>query len=210
MECMNIGINFSSNLLMGRQNGMLKSTQDKLQRQADRDGKIAFFEAQKENLKNMKSLNLDDISRKLDMLHSYNDEIVAAKQEYNSSQMFHAMDEAKERAEKIAKEAEKNKPKTEEERKEDAIDEALGTDDNKGVLTEVMDKLSEVIDESIENVDNMQDSQEDVNNLAQESIKQKDLQQGDLQNQDLQQGATQTQLQKAYINEKYVPIDVKV
>ena len=207
---MNIGINFSSNLLMGRQNGMLKSTQDKLQRQADRDGKIAFFEAQKENLKNMKSLNLDDISRKLDMLHSYNDEIVAAKQEYNSSQMFHAMDEAKERAEKIAKEAEKNKPKTEEERKEDAIDEALGTDDNKGVLTEVMDKLSEVIDESIENVDNMQDSQEDVNNLAQESIKQKDLQQGDLQNQDLQQGATQTQLQKAYINEKYVPIDVKV
>lgn len=207
---MNIGINFSSNLLMGRQNGMLKSTQDKLQRQADRDGKIAFFEAQKENLKNMKSLNLDDISRKLDMLHSYNDEIVAAKQEYNSSQMFHAMDEAKERAEKIAKEAEKNKPKTEEERKEDAIDEALGTDDNKGVLTEVMDKLSGVIDESIENVDNMQDSQEDVNNLAQESIKQKDLQQGDLQNQDLQQGATQTQLQKAYINEKYVPIDVKV
>ena len=203
---MNIGINFSSNLLMGRQNGMLKSTQDKLQRQADRDGKIAFFEAQKENLKNMKSLNLDDISRKLDMLHSYNDEIVAAKQEYNSSQMFHAMDEAKERAEKIAKEAEKNKPKTEEERKEDAIDEALGTDDNKGVLTEVMDKLSEVIDESIENVDNMQDSQEDVNNLAQESIKQKDLQQGDLQNQDLQQGATQTQLQKAYINEKYVNI----
>ena len=202
---MNIGINFSSNLLMGRQNGMLKSTQDKLQRQADRDGKIAFFEAQKENLKNMKSLNLDDISRKLDMLHSYNDEIVAAKQEYNSSQMFHAMDEAKERAEKIAKEAEKNKPKTEEERKEDAIDEALGTDDNKGVLTEVMDKLSEVIDESIENVDNMQDSQEDVNNLAQESIKQKDL-----QHQDLQQGATQTQLQKAYINEKYVPIDVKV
>ena len=115
---MNIGINFSSNLLMGRQNGMLKSTQDKLQRQADRDGKIAFFEAQKENLKNMKSLNLDDISRKLDMLHSYNDEIVAAKQEYNSSQMFHAMDEAKERAEKIAKEAEKNKPKTEEERNE--------------------------------------------------------------------------------------------
>ena len=207
---MNIGINFSSNLLMGRQNGMLKSTQDKLQRQADRDGKIAFFEAQKENLKNMKSLNLDDISRKLDMLHSYNDEIVAAKQEYNSSQMFHAMDEAKERAEKIAKEAEKNKPKTEEERKEDAIDEALGTDDNKGVLTEVMDKLSEVIDESIENVDNMQDSQEDVNNLAQESIKQKDLQQGDLQNQDLQQGATQTQLPTAYINEKYGPSDVKV
>ena len=41
------------------------------------------------------------------------DEIAAAKQEYNSSQMFHIMDEAEEEAEKRAKEAEKNKPKTE-------------------------------------------------------------------------------------------------
>ena len=56
---MNIGINFSSNLLMGRQNGMLKSTQDKLQRQADRDGKIAFFEAQKENLKKLKVTEIE-------------------------------------------------------------------------------------------------------------------------------------------------------
>ena len=68
--------------------------QEKLQRQAERDSKVAFFEAQKENLKNRGSLDLDDIAKKLELLHSYDDQIAAAKQEYNSSQMFHVMDEA--------------------------------------------------------------------------------------------------------------------
>ena len=63
---------------------------------------------------------MEDIAKKLEMFHTYEDEIAAAKQEYNSSQMFHIMDEAEEEAEKRAKEAEKNKPKTEEERKEEA------------------------------------------------------------------------------------------
>ena len=35
----------------------LKSTQDRLNRQAERDNKIAFFEQQKENLKNTISVN---------------------------------------------------------------------------------------------------------------------------------------------------------
>ena len=129
---------------------MLKSTQEKLQRQADRDNKVAFFEAQKENLKNMQSLDLDDIARKIELLHSYNDQIAAAKKEYNSSQMLHIMDEAEERSEQIKeaeeknkpKTEEKNKPKTEEERKEDAIKEAnkeaSGTDESDGLLSELL------------------------------------------------------------------------
>ena len=44
----------------------------------------------------------------------------------NNSQMFHVMDEAEEHGEKIAEAAERNKPKTEEERKEEMVDEALG------------------------------------------------------------------------------------
>ena len=40
--------------------------------------------------------------------------------------MLHVLDEAQERAEKIAKAAEKNKPKTPEERRQDALDEATG------------------------------------------------------------------------------------
>ena len=71
---LNLGKN---NLLSAIQSNpnMLKSTQEKLQRQADRDNKVAFFEAQKENLKNMQSLDLDDIARKIELLHSYNDQI---------------------------------------------------------------------------------------------------------------------------------------
>lgn len=98
---------------------MLKSTQEKLQRQQERDNKVAFFEAQKENLKNRKADTLEEIAEKLEMFHNYEDEIATANQEYNNSQMFHVMDEAEERGEKIAEAAEKNKPKTEEERKEE-------------------------------------------------------------------------------------------
>ena len=106
----------------------LKSTQDRLERQAKRDNQVAFFEQQKENLKNMKSDSIEDISRKLDLLHGYDDQITAAKAEYNNSQMFHVLDAARERAEKIAEEAEKYAPKTPEERLEDMIEEATGVD----------------------------------------------------------------------------------
>ena len=64
--------------------------------------------------------------------------------------VLNIMDEAEEEAEKRAKEAEKNKPKTEEERKEEAVDEALGTDDDKGMLAENMEKLSEITDQMTE------------------------------------------------------------
>ena len=112
----------------------LKSTQDRLERQEKRDGQIAFWEKQKDNLKNMKSYSLEDISRKLDILHGYDEQIAAAKAEYNNSQMFHVLDEARERAEKIAEEAEKYAPKTPEERLEDMIEEATGVDKDAGML----------------------------------------------------------------------------
>lgn len=146
---MSFTIDFSKRTTMPWQpaGNMLKSTREKMQRQAERDGKIDFFEKQKENLKNQEAQTVEEIAEKLDKFHTYEDEIAAAKQEYNSSQMFHVLDEAEERAEKMAKAAEKNKPKTEEERKDDALDEALGTDENKGVLSEIMDKLSETTDQ---------------------------------------------------------------
>ena len=81
-------------------NYSLKSTQDRMERQAKRDNQIAFFEQQKENLKNMKTDSLEDIARKLDLLHGYDDQIAAAKVEYNHSQMFHLLDEAREQGEK--------------------------------------------------------------------------------------------------------------
>ena len=107
---MSYTINFSKQMsgILHPNPNMLKSTKEKMERQSERDSKVAFFEAQKENLKNMKTETVEDIAKKLEMFHTYEDEIAAAKQEYNSSQMFHIMDEAEEEAEKRAKEAEKN------------------------------------------------------------------------------------------------------
>lgn len=148
---MNYSLSLLGKTMFGLQNqGMLKSTKDRLDRQAQRDGKIEFYEKQKQNLKNTEAQTVEEIAKKLEMFHSYEDEIKAAKQEYNSSQMLHVLDEAQERAEKIAKAAEKNKPKTPEERRKDALDEAAGKDEDKVELSEIMDDLSEKTDESAE------------------------------------------------------------
>lgn len=150
-------------------NNGLKSTQDRLDRQAKRDNQIAFFEQQKENLKNMKSDSIEDISRKLDLLHGYDDQIATAKSEYNNSQMFHVLDEARERAEKIAEEAEKYAPKTPEERLEDMVEEATGVDKDAGMLAEAMDELAEIAEEmteeTVEELDEMSEELEEVENV---------------------------------------------
>ena len=152
-------------------NNGLKSTQDRLDRQAKRDSQIAFFEQQKEKLKNMKADSIEDISRKLELLHGYDDQITAAKAEYNNSQMFHILDEARERAEKIAEEAEKYAPKTPEERLEDMIEEATGVDKDAGMLAEAMDELEEIteemMEESVEELDEMSEMLEEVENADQ-------------------------------------------
>ena len=173
---------------IGWGSNMLKSSQEKLQRQAERDSKVAFFEAQKENLKNRESLDLDDIAKKLELLHSYDDQIAAAKQEYNSSQMFHILDEAEERGEQMAKAAEKYKPKTEEEQKKEAQGEAAGTDgktDDKGVLSEIMDDMSESIDAQEGNLETT----------------------GQLSEAELQQKLSDEELQKK--QQRYQPFDVR-
>ena len=102
---MSVTINFSKNTSAPWQSNanMLKSTREKIQRQEERDGKIAFFETQKQNLKNQKADTIEEIAKKLEKFHTYEDEIAAAKQEYNSSQMFHLLDEAEERGEQMAK-----------------------------------------------------------------------------------------------------------
>jgi len=132
------------------QNLGLKSTREKQQRQAERDNQIAFFEKQKENLKNREGETPEEISRKLDLIHSYEDQIAAVRQEYNHAQMFHLLDEAKELGEKIAEAVEKYAPKTPEEIREELVEEALGTDENKGQLTECLEEVAELTEEMVE------------------------------------------------------------
>ena len=147
---MNINIQKLNNPIFGGAlsgNRGLKSTQQKMQRQEERDNQIAFYEKQKDNLKNLKCETVEEIAKKLDMFHSYEDQIAAAKAVYNNEQMMHIMDESRELGEKIAKAAEKMAPKTAEERLEDIVEEAMGTDENTGVLDEMMDEVAEIQEE---------------------------------------------------------------
>lgn len=140
---------FAGNLPMMQRAG-LKSSQEKAERQQKAAGQIDFWEKQKESLKNMECDSIEDIARKLDKFHTYEDEIAAVKMQYNQEQMRHTMDEAREWGEKIAKEAEKYEPKTAEERREEMAEEALGTDENKGELTEMLEDMQEEISEMTE------------------------------------------------------------
>ncbi|SDH30995.1 MULTISPECIES: hypothetical protein [Pseudobutyrivibrio] len=177
----------------------LKSTQDRLNRQAERDNKIAFFEQQKENLKNMKADTIDEIARKLDLFHGYEDQIAAAKMEYNNSQMFHVFDEAQELAEKIAEAAEKNKPKTSEERREDMIEEATGVE-NDGMLDELMDNLTEAVEEVTEEM------VEELQETSEEALSEEELEQAKL----LKDEQFEKLEQEKDIPENYKPFDYRI
>lgn len=202
---MSFTVNLSGGgLLINRfkSSNMLKSTQEKLKRQQERDDKVAFFEAQKENLKNRRADSLEEIAEKLEMFHTYEDEIAAANQEYNNSQMFHIMDEAEELGEKIAEAAEKNKPKTEEERKEEMVEEALGTEENKGMMSEIMDELSEITEEITEELTE-QMTENTVENLD-------ELSDEILQENFAMDSLETTEMVQSEINKRYVPIDIRV
>ena len=201
---MNININIQrlNNSIFG---GMtadrgLKSVQQKVERQEERDNKIAFFEQQKDNLKNMKCETVEEIAKKLDMFHSYEDQIAAAKAAYNNEQMMHIMDESRERGEKIAEAAEKMAPKTAEERLEDLVEEAMGIDEGTGVLDEVMDEVAKIQEELQDTVqDELQDTMQEA---LQDQIVDESVQAA---------GIAGTEINAEQIQEKlYTPIDLRI
>lgn len=144
---MNIGWQNFNRTMAGREglfgNAMMKSTAQKLERQAQRDSQLADLENQKRNLKSVECSTPEEAARILDMLHSYEEGIAAVKAAYNNAQMFHLMDEAIERGEQIADAIEKSAPKTEEERRQEAVEETLGTDAGKGLLNEILEETLE-------------------------------------------------------------------
>lgn len=140
---------FAGNL-PGLHNSMLKSTQDKMERQQKAGNQIAFWENQKEKLKEMECGTVEEIARKLEMFHNYEDEIAAVKAAYNNEQMAHILDEAQEQGEKNAEAAEKLEPKTPEERREELAEEAAGTEENEGVLEEMLEEVTDSMEEVLE------------------------------------------------------------
>ena len=151
---MNINMKGNGALLFGAgallKAGGLKSATERQERKEKSEREIAFFEKQKENLKNKECATLEEIERKLEMLHTYEDEIAAVKAAYNKEEMFHILDEAREQGEKNAEAAKKNEPKTPEERKKEMAEEALGLDEEKGVLSETMEELTQAVEEAVE------------------------------------------------------------
>lgn len=179
--CMSITINnfsFARNRQMNLNSG-LKSTKEKIARQEKCENQVKFWENQKKNLQNWEGNTIEDIARKLEMFHSYEDQINAAKAAYNNEQMWHMLDEAKERAEKLAEHLEETAPKTPEERKEDLVEEALGTDENKGALSEILDGMEEVVEdlESMETLESLEEL-EKAEDLEQIEETAENLQQG--------------------------------
>ncbi len=150
---------FAGNLcLLG--GGNLKSTQDKLERQQKADRQIAFWEGQKENLKSMKCDTVEEIKEKLEMFHHYEEEVAAAKKQYNMEQMKHILDEAQEMGEQNAKAAEQAEPKTPEERREEMREEALGEEKDESVLEEMLEEMPEELKELEEVISETQKEQE--------------------------------------------------
>ena len=127
----------------------LKSREEKAERQQNRDNQVAALEKQKADLKNMECGSLEEIEDKLGLLHSYEDQIKAVKQTYNNEQMRHILDEAREKGEKIAEELEKLAPMTKEEREELLQKEALGIDEDQGMLSELTDELTDELTEEL-------------------------------------------------------------
>ncbi len=157
---------FAGNL-PGLHNSMLKSAKDKMERQQKAGTEIAFWEKQKENLKQKECGTVEEIAKKLEMLHNYEDEIAAVKAAYNREQMSHILDEAEEQGEKNAKAAEKLEPKTPEERQEEMVEEALGIEEDESILDEMMDEMTESVEEVSEE---LQETQEEVLEELQEEI----------------------------------------
>lgn len=156
---------FAGNLPVLQNNVLSKSAQDKAERQQKTQSEISFWEKQKENLKNQECESVEEIAQKLKALHSYEDEIAAAKQSFNNEQMWHILDEAEELGEKIAEAAEKTEPKTAEERREDMAEEALGSDEDKGMMEEMMEDVSDLAEE----VEAVEENAKELEELAEET-----------------------------------------
>lgn len=193
---MNISLNSQSMLLQKPGRG-LKSTEEKLERQQKAQSQIDFFEAQKANLKNMKCETLEEIGRKLELFNNYDAQIMAVKQQYNQEQMMHTMDEAREIGEKIAKAAEKLEAKTPEERKREQLEEALGIEDEGGMLSDMLEEsLDKVI--LLEEELAQEVSEEELENM--ESMENAEM---------LPEIVQQEELTEEYLKTKYTPIDIK-
>ena len=180
--------------------GMLKSTQDRLERQEETQKQIDFFEKQKENLKNVTAGSVEEIADKLKMFQSYEDQIASIKAAYNHEQMFHILDESTERGEQIAEAVDKMAPKTPEERLEEMVEEALGIEEG-GELEEIMEEIEEIAEELTEEM------AEEITEELEEALPEN----AELSAEEVAEAAAAAEAaQKEALPEGYLPFDVRL
>lgn len=194
---MNILMNSGSGFMLHSGWG-LKSTEEKQERIQKTQAQVDFFEGKKADLKNMHCGTLEEIEKKLELFNNYNDQIDAVKRQFNHEQMMHCMDEAEELGEKIAKAAEKLEPKTAEERREELAKEALGIEDDGGMLDELLEDIED-IEEMPEDV--LEETLEEM--LTDNAELEKGLEE------ELPEVVEQEKLTKMYLERQYVPVDIK-
>ena len=170
----------------------LKSSEEKVARFQKTQSQIDFFEGKKAELKNMHCTTMEEITKKLELFNNYNDQIDAVKKQFNQEQVMHCMDEARELGEKIAKAAEKLEPKTAEERREELVREALGIEDDGGILDELLEDMPE--EDLQETLDGM---------LTDDAVVREEL------DEELPEIVEQDKLTQMYLERQYTPIDVK-
>ena len=170
----------------------LKSTEEKIERFQKTQSQIDFFEGKKAELKNKHCTTMDEIAEKLELFNNYNDQIDAVKKQFNQEQMMHCMDEAKELGEKIAKAAEKLAPKTAEERRKELVEEALGIEDEGGILDELLEDMPE---------EAMQETLDEM--LTDDRVVKEEL------DEELPEVLEQEKLTQMYLERQYTPIDIK-
>lgn len=190
---MNISMANSPLLVLTQHCGKgLKSTEEKIERFQKAQSQIDFFEGKKAALKEKHCTTLDEIAQKLELFNNYNDQIDAVKKQFNQEQVMHCMDEAKELGEKIAKAAEKLEPKTAEERREELAKEALGVEDEGGILDELLEDMpEEALQETLDEV------------LTDNVTVKEEL------DEELPEIMEQEKLTQMYLERQYTPIDIK-
>lgn len=186
---MNISMANSPLSVLTQHYGMgLKSTEEKIERFQKAQSQIDFFEGKKAELKNKQCASLDEIAQKLELFNNYNDQIDAVKKQFNNEQVMHCMDEAQELGEKIAEAAEELESKTAEERCEEIAEEALGIEDDGGILDELLEDMpKETLDEML------MDSAALKEELDEE----------------LPEIIEQERITRMYLENQYTPIDIK-
>ena len=170
----------------------LKSTEEKVERFQKTQSQIDFYEGKKADLKNMHCGTLEEIAQKLELFNNYNDQIAAVKKQFNNDQMIHCMDEAQELGEKIAEAAEKLEPKTAEERREELVKEALGIEDEGGILDELLEEMpEEALQETLEEM------------LTDDKVLKEAL------DEEMPEIVEQEKITQMYLEQQYIPVDIK-